>query len=85
MEEVLAILGFSLGASLGIGAVRSVSEGSRPILRDVLKAGIRAWDGMANAASAARGEAEQASQQQTAARSRGRRRPEPRKIEIAHE
>ena len=83
MEEVLGILGFSFGASVGIGAVRSISDGSRPILRDVLKAGIRAWDAIGNSAQAARGEVARAGAE--AADKRARRRAAPRKIEIAHE
>ena len=40
MEELLGILGFSLGASLGAGVVRAVGGGGEPLLRETLKAGI---------------------------------------------
>ncbi|MBV8718255.1 MAG: hypothetical protein JO020_24995 [Chloroflexi bacterium] len=83
MEEILGILGFSFGASMGIGVVRSVVGGSRPVLRDVLKMGIRAWDGVAGAAAAARDDA--APTAEPAAPRAGRRRAAPQKILIAHE
>lgn len=54
MEEILGILGFSLGASIGTGAVRSVAGGSRPVLREAFKTGIRAWDMLAGASASAR-------------------------------
>ncbi|MBV9175346.1 MAG: hypothetical protein JOZ81_35265 [Chloroflexi bacterium] len=84
MEEVLGILGFSFGASLGVSAVRSVVGGSRPVFRDVLKMGLQVWDGLANVAESAREEAAAASSDPAVAR-RGRRRAEPQKIVIAHE
>jgi hypothetical protein len=85
MEQVLGIVGFSLGASLGVSAVRSVTDGSRSIVRDVLKLGIRTFDVMANATSAVRDSVAQASNQgEDAPRRRTRRGAEPRKIEIAH-
>jgi len=49
MEEVLAFLGFTLGASFGAGMVRSISAGPGPALRGALKTGILAWDGLARA------------------------------------
>ena len=84
MEEILSFFGFTLGASLAIGAVRSVADGSRPVIREMLKTGIRAWDSVATAAAAERDEAARAATGDAAARGRGRRRAEPRKIEIAH-
>jgi hypothetical protein len=82
MEELLGFVGFSLGASLAIGAVRSLTEGSQPIVREAVKAGIRAWDAVAAASSAARQETAEA---QATGRVRARRRSGPEKIVIAHE
>lgn len=84
MEEVLSIVGFSFGASLGIGAVRSVTAGTRPILRGLVKGGIRVMDAIGGAASTVREDAAQ-TPDEASSRGRGRRRAEPRKIEIAHE
>lgn len=84
MEEVLSVLGFSFGASLGVGAVRSVTAGSRPILRDILKTGIRVADAIAAAATSGRQDASEP-RVELATPGRSRRRAEPRKIEIAHE
>jgi hypothetical protein len=82
MEEVLAIIGFSLGASLGVGATRSLGEGARPAVRNVLKLGIRVWDAAASASSAAR---EQTGETPSPAVSTGgrRRASQPQKIAIA--
>jgi len=80
MEEALGIIGFSFGASIGIGAVRQIAGGSRPLLRDVLKMGIRVWDGVAGVAASVREDT--AETPQPAAR-RGRRRAAPQKIQIA--
>ena len=77
MEELLGIVGFSFGASLGIGAVRSLGTGSRPLLRDLLKAGIRTWDGLASAGASLRA---QAAEEATAG---GGRRGRAQKILIA--
>jgi hypothetical protein len=84
MEQVLGIVGFSLGASLGVSAVKSVTDGSRSIVRDALKLGIRTFDVVANATNAVRGSVAQASEE-TAKPRRTRRNAAPRKIEIAHD
>jgi hypothetical protein len=87
MEELLGILGFSLGASLGVSATRALGDGLRPLVRGVLKVGIRAWDVTANASAAVRGEAAapaDAAASTPASRTRsGRRRAGPQKIMIA--
>ena len=83
MEEILGFLGFSLGASLGVGAVRTLADGSRPVVREVLKAGIRAWDALSNPPTSD-GEAP-AAEPTPPARRTGRRRGQPEKIIIAHE
>ncbi|MBV9327240.1 MAG: hypothetical protein JO352_26115 [Chloroflexi bacterium] len=80
MEQALGIIGFSFGASLGIGAVRQIAGGSRPLLRDVFKMGIRVWDGVAGAAASG---GEDAAQAPEPAARRGRRRAAPQKIVIA--
>ena len=74
MEELLGIVGFSLGASLGVSAVRGLGEGSRPVLREVIKAGIRAWDGLAAAGNAAREGQPEAPAEPGQNRARNRRR-----------
>ena len=84
MEEILGLFGFSIGASLGIGAVRSLADGSRPVVREVFKVGIRAWDSLASAATTAR-DSVATEQAATPARRGGRRRAQPQKIVIAHQ
>ena len=84
MEEILAFLGFSLGASLGVGAVRTLTDGSRPVLREVLKAGIRAWDTVTCSSPSGR-DAVIAEQTATQTRRGGRRRTRPEKIAIARQ
>jgi len=54
VEEVLAFVGFALGASLGSGLVRSMSSGPRLMLRGALRTGIQVWDGMASATAGGR-------------------------------
>jgi hypothetical protein len=44
MEELLAILGFSAGASLAIGTVRTLRRGLRATAVEVTRAGLRAGD-----------------------------------------
>jgi hypothetical protein len=78
MEEVLGFVGFSLGASLSVSVTRSLGEGVRPMVRNVLKAGIRAWDAAAGASAAVREELAAAGDE--AAREAGTK---PRKIVIA--
>lgn len=82
MEEILAFFGFSFGASLGIGAVRTLADGSRPIVREVLKAGIRTWDTVTSSSASVR-DAVTAEQTATQTRRGGRRRTQPEKIVIA--
>ena len=84
MDEILSLFGFSIGASLGVGVVRSLADGSRPVVRELFKAGIRAFDSVGNAASAAR---ESVSTEDPAAQTRRgtRRRAQPEKIIIAHQ
>ncbi|MBV9581266.1 MAG: hypothetical protein JO057_22015 [Chloroflexi bacterium] len=84
MEEILSLFGFSLGASVGIGAVRAVTDGTRPLVREMFKAGIRAWDSVSSNSTSVHDEIilpESASQ----ARRGGRRRSQPEKIIIAHD
>jgi hypothetical protein len=83
VEEILGLFGFSIGASLGISAVRSITDGSRPIVREAFKAGIRAWDAVNSATSAARAAA--SSEAPAPSRRASRRRAQPEKIVIAHE
>ena len=40
MEEIIGVVGFGLGASLGAGAVRLVGRGLRPAVRDVIRARV---------------------------------------------
>lgn len=94
MEQVLSILGFSLGASVGMGIVRGLGGGARPLLVQLFRAGIAAGEMTRIAASRAGStvsgataeareslndlRAEAAAERETA---RARRRG-PRKIEI---
>lgn len=55
MEELLGIVGFGIGASLSMAALRAVGSGARPVLREVMKAGIVATDAVRSAASNAGG------------------------------
>lgn len=97
MEEVVGILGFGLGASLGAGVVRAVGGGLRPLLRETLKAGItvgegarsamaRAGDAVASATAEMREGWEdlraEAMAERAAAREQTPPGTEPRKIEI---
>ena len=82
MEQILGFLGFSLGASLGISAVRTVADGSRPVVREVLKAGIRAWDAVSTPSTSDEAAAVEPT---TATRRTRRRRGQPEKIVIAHQ
>ena len=85
MEEILGIVGFSLGASLGISAVRSLGQGVQPTLRGMLKMGIRAWDAAAaGGASVREGVGAAADEARAESAARGRRtRSTAQKIEIA--
>lgn len=82
MEEVLGLVGVSLGATLGFNLVRTAARGGRSVLREVLKVGIGAWESTQATVSAAREEA-RAERERTA--SAPRRRREPRKIAISPE
>ena len=85
MEELLGFVGFSLGASLGVSATRSLVEGTRPLVRNVLKVAIRAWDATANASAAVKPESVAVGEEpavEPTGRAR-RRRAEPQKIAIA--
>ena len=84
MEEILAFFGFSFGASLGIGAVRTLTDESRPVVREVLKVGIRAWDAVARSPAGV-SDAVTAEQTATQPRRGGRRRTQPEKITIARQ
>ena len=84
MEEVLGFLGFSVGASFGVSMVRSVGTGAQPALREALKIGIRAWDGLANAAGSVSQEVRQA-RADAAAESQASAPSPSRKIVVARE
>jgi len=53
MEEVIGVVGFSLGASLGMGLIRALGTGLRPVLKGVIKVGLTATDTAQSAASSA--------------------------------
>ncbi|MBV9355170.1 MAG: hypothetical protein JO023_06530 [Chloroflexi bacterium] len=90
MEELIGVVGFGLGASLGAGLVRSLTGGGRSSLRQAFKVGIQAWDAMAGARGA-RSKSTKASElvmpghEVPATQPRTRRRSEPQRIVIAHE
>jgi hypothetical protein len=98
MEGFLGFLGFSLGASLGIAAVRTLGGGVRPILREAIKAGLivgetarsagaRAGQAVSGATADARDSLgdlhAEARAERAATRARETRSREPRKILIA--
>ncbi len=90
MDEILGIFGFSLGATLGAGLVRTVGGGLRPMLRQGFKAGIavgdvlgRARDGIAASAAEARANLDDVHAEARA--ERGARRGPARKIEIVQD
>ena len=84
MEELIGIIGFSLGASLGASATRGLGEGVRPLVRNALKLSIRAWDATASAGAAIRNEAAAATDGEATSGTRGRGgRRGPQKIAIA--
>lgn len=89
MEEIIGFVGFTLGASAAVSLVRSIGGGSKPVVREAMKAGLRAWDTMAQAGGAAReGVASlqaEARQEQAQQRAKSRRRTQPQKIAIAHD
>ena len=98
MEEVLAVMGFGVGASLGMGIVRALSGGVRPVVKEVIKAGMAVSDfgraassGVGEKASAVKAETGERLQElhaeavaeRGATKSRGRTTAGPRKIAIA--
>jgi len=99
MEGALGLIGFSLGASLGMALVRTAGIGLRPLVKGAIKAGLAATDAVqgadrragetiAKAESAAHGEPQpegDASSQLEPARGRRRTRTTAQKIEIATE
>jgi hypothetical protein len=46
MEEIIGFMGRAVGVSLGVGAIKAVSGGLRPILRDVVRAGVVVGEGV---------------------------------------
>jgi hypothetical protein len=90
MEELIGLVGFGIGASLGAGLVRSVSGGGRSTLRQVFKVGIQAWDAVGGASGAGSRSAKESElvmpdHDAASSRARSRRRSEPQRIAIAHE
>ncbi len=90
MEELIGLVGFGLGASLGAGLVRSVTGGGRSTLRQAFKMGIQAWDAVA--AGASTGPSQELESDLVLPGSappgrpaRSRRRSEPQRIAIARE
>lgn len=92
MEELLALLGFSAGASLTIGAVRLLRRGVRATAIELTRAGLRTGDTLRRVGSEARRIGDEARAELTGEQAeaiRPRRRPQARrgekiqKIEIA--
>src|SRR5258708_5331527 len=54
MEEILAVVGFGIGASLGVNLVKAVGRGLRPVAIDVIRAGLAAGDAVGSAAEQVR-------------------------------
>ncbi len=91
MDNLLSILGFSLGATLGAGVVRSVSGGWRPLVGQGFKAGLAvrdflgtAKDGLASATSGARSSLGHLRDEAAAAQAR-RARAQTQKIEVVQD
>jgi hypothetical protein len=100
MEGVLEVLGFGVGASIGMTVIRAATGGLRPALREVIKAGLTVTDAaqalvshtsarVTTAASEAKETVtdlhEEAKAERAAAPRRARADAKPRKIEIAKE
>ncbi len=89
MQGILSFLGFSLGASLGAGLVNALSHGVRPALRETIKAGIVASEGVRSAATEVRSTVSDLRDEAVAERANETRRrrgnQEPRKINIARD
>jgi len=46
MDEIIGFMGRAVGVSLGVGAIKAVSGGLQPILRDVVRAGVVIGEGV---------------------------------------
>jgi len=93
VEAIIGVIGFSLGASLGMGAVRAVGGGLRPVARRAIRAGLAAGDAFQAAGGRARetvadltAEARaEAAQARGTTRTRRSGREAPQKIAVATE
>jgi predicted thioredoxin/glutaredoxin len=85
MEEVVNILGFSFGASFAIGAVRSLSRGLRPALKDGLKLTFAVRDSLSGLTAEARQGLRDVREEAVAERRAQAERTRPRRIAIARD
>jgi hypothetical protein len=88
VEGVLGLVGFSLGASIGMSLVRAASGGVRPFAREVVRAGLAVGDAVSGLAGGARTtlgdlRAEVAAERDATAR--GREPAAPQRIVIARD
>jgi hypothetical protein len=87
MEELLAVLGFSVGATVTIGAVRLLGRGLRATAVEVTRAGLRTGDALRRVRDEARKVGEEARAEVRSPRSERRGRPREREsvrtIEVA--
>jgi hypothetical protein len=77
MDEIIGFMGRAVGVSLGVGAIKAVSGGVRPILRDVVRAGVVIGEGVQAVAAGTlglvAGAALEANQELSKERNRARR------------
>jgi signal transduction histidine kinase len=85
METLLNIVGFSFGASLAIGAMRSLSHGLRPALVDGLKMTFAVRDALGGLTAEARQGLRDVRDDAAAERQARSERARPRRIAIARD
>jgi hypothetical protein len=89
VEEIVGVVAFGLGASLGMGAVRAAGRGFRPALKEVVKAGVTVTDAVASVTAEARESLSdlkaEAMAERAGKRPPARRSAAPRRIAVARE
>ncbi len=85
MEEILSIVVFGLGATLGIKAVETVRGGLRPVVKEAMKGGMAAGDMARTVASKAKTDGRERATETRAPATAVRRARRPTKIEVVRE
>ena len=89
MSGLLGLISFSLGASLGAEAVRVLGGSAPSDVREGVKAAVRTWDMLADAAGAAQEEfaafQAEARAQEARARARAGKRAQLRRLPVSRE